>query len=277
MFGEARTAAQVAGLPLRFRLFVGSSAPELHGLRWETLRSPDDDSRLSVDENILFSRLSGSADWRSAGLRPKGELTALVVIANPQGGDRYRPGGRELAPIDVAAELARAQAGLVGLRFTALDSGGRATLAGIAAATSRRPRRAVASRLPRLPRRRGVDAPARGHQRPGGPGIRPDVDRRAVTAAATAPLGRAGVVPEWWDGRCHGDRRRRAGRPGPDDGRSRHSRRHRDAGQRVHGDRRGVHAAFFTELGRDGQIDRAMAAVVAMSASASIGGCPCST
>lgn len=39
-FEKARAAAQDA--PLRVQLFIGPSAPELHSLRWETLRDPQD-------------------------------------------------------------------------------------------------------------------------------------------------------------------------------------------------------------------------------------------
>ena len=40
-FREALTAAQTRSLPLSLRLTAGPSAPELHSLRWETLRLAD--------------------------------------------------------------------------------------------------------------------------------------------------------------------------------------------------------------------------------------------
>ena len=39
-FEKARTVAQTLETPLRVRLFIGPSAPELHRLRWETLSHP---------------------------------------------------------------------------------------------------------------------------------------------------------------------------------------------------------------------------------------------
>src|SRR5512136_243107 len=35
-FAQARASAQSLGAPLRLRLMIGPSAPELHSLRWET-------------------------------------------------------------------------------------------------------------------------------------------------------------------------------------------------------------------------------------------------
>ena len=40
-FAGARANAQAARVPLRVRLFIGLDAPELHSLRWETLRDPE--------------------------------------------------------------------------------------------------------------------------------------------------------------------------------------------------------------------------------------------
>jgi hypothetical protein len=110
------------------RLFVGPSAPELHGLRWETLRDPEDDTYLLLGEQVLFSRYLSSLDWGPVRVRSKADLRALVVIANPTNLDRYRPGGRPLDGLDVEAELARACSGLGTLAVSSLASGGSATL-----------------------------------------------------------------------------------------------------------------------------------------------------
>ena len=122
-FNQARSSAQTLEAPLRLRLLIGPDAPELHGLRWETLRDPQDGSLLFTGENILFSRYLSSWDWRPVRLRPQSDLSALVAIANPAGLDRYR-----LAPVDVEGELARARAGLGNMRMTALASAGSANL-----------------------------------------------------------------------------------------------------------------------------------------------------
>jgi hypothetical protein len=127
-FAQAFASAQSLDLPLRVRLFIGPSAPDLHALRWETLRVPGTTDSLLMSENILFSRYLSSTDWRPVRLRPKRELRALVVIANPTNVSAYAPGSEPLAPIDVAGDLARARAALGDLPTTVLDSDGKATL-----------------------------------------------------------------------------------------------------------------------------------------------------
>lgn len=127
-FAKARIGAEAAGASLRLRLFVGPSAPELHSLRWETLRDPEDDSHLLLGEQVLFSRYLSSLDWSPVRVRSRADLRALVVIASPTNLERYRPGGRPLNSLDVEAELARARSGLGSMVVDALASGGSATL-----------------------------------------------------------------------------------------------------------------------------------------------------
>lgn len=130
-FAKARAVADASNATLRVRLFVGPGAPELHGLYWEALRDPDDDSPLFIGERILLSRYLSSADWRRVRRRPKAELHALVVIASPTDVESDGPGGRRLAALNVPAELARAKAGLEGIACAELASGGAATLDGL--------------------------------------------------------------------------------------------------------------------------------------------------
>jgi hypothetical protein len=125
-FAQARASAQSLDLALRLRLVIGPGAPELHALRWETLRDPEADRPLLTDERLLFSRYLAAADWRPIKLRPKGELRALVAVAAPSDLARYR-----LAPIDADAELARARENLAGIPVIARASSGQATLTGI--------------------------------------------------------------------------------------------------------------------------------------------------
>jgi hypothetical protein len=129
---QARSVAQSLGAPLRLRLFVGPSAPEMHSLHWETLRDPEDDSLLLTAEQLLFSRYLSSLDWRPVGPRPRATLRALVAIANPAGLEQYQPGGRPLAPVDVAGELERARAGLGAIPVTPLTTPGSASLNSLA-------------------------------------------------------------------------------------------------------------------------------------------------
>ena len=125
-FAKARTSAETMGAALRLRLMIGNSAPRLHGLHWETLRDTEDGSPLSTNENLLFSRYLSSMDWRPVRLRAKGDLKALVMIANPSDLSEYK-----LAPVDVPGELERAKQGLGDIPVSSLpglDEDQRATL-----------------------------------------------------------------------------------------------------------------------------------------------------
>ncbi len=130
-FQKAMNAAQLLDVPLRVRLLVGESAPELHTLRWETLQNPDTSQLLCTDEHILFSRYMSSDDWRPVNLRSKSELRALIVIANPADLQTYEPGGQPFPPVDVANEAARARNALRGTPILELASAGNATLSNL--------------------------------------------------------------------------------------------------------------------------------------------------
>jgi hypothetical protein len=127
-FAQARSAAAALQTALRVRLVVeaGPDAPD--DLRWELLRDPERDVPLTTDEQILFSRFLAGDDWRPVRLAPRPALRALVVIANPSDLGDYAPGGRQLAPIDVAAELARARTALGDIPIMALAEPGQPTL-----------------------------------------------------------------------------------------------------------------------------------------------------
>jgi hypothetical protein len=118
-FAQARASAAQLGAPLRLRLLIGPTAPELYSLHWETLRDPQDPAAALASEQLPFSRYLSSADWRPVRLRPRGELRALALVASPADLASYG-----LAPIDVAGELARARAGLGAIPLTAIASGG---------------------------------------------------------------------------------------------------------------------------------------------------------
>jgi hypothetical protein len=115
-FNKARANAQRQEAPLRVRLFLDPRAHELHSLRWETLRDPDDpDSTLLTSEHYYFSRYLSSYDWGPVYPRAKSKLKALVAIANPADLDPD-----QLAPVDVEGELARARAGMGEIKTAAL-------------------------------------------------------------------------------------------------------------------------------------------------------------
>jgi hypothetical protein len=115
-FKTARAVTEHADRSLRLRLFIDRGAPELHELRWETLRDPDDGSWLLMKPNLHFSRFLSSDDWRPVRPRRKTELRALVAIANPAALKElpkdYHIGAQKLHPVPVADELDRARKGL---------------------------------------------------------------------------------------------------------------------------------------------------------------------
>jgi hypothetical protein len=115
-FTAALASAQTSGSVLRIRLLIGPSAPELHALYWETLLHPQTGASLCTDENILFSRYLSSLDWRPVHLRPKGDLSALIAVANPSNLSDYQ----NLAAIDVDGETQRAQESLGPIKIATL-------------------------------------------------------------------------------------------------------------------------------------------------------------
>jgi len=122
MYARCEATAQELGVPLRLRLAIGADAPELHGLRWETLRSPAG-ARLVASDQVQFSRYLSSADWQPVRLRPQSELRVLVAIANPAGLDAYG-----LAAVNVEKEWSGVREALGALQVATLKAPGEATL-----------------------------------------------------------------------------------------------------------------------------------------------------
>jgi hypothetical protein len=123
-FEQSRSLAASHGATLRVRLRIPRTAPQLHKLRWETLRDPKKGANafLFSDEKTPFSRYLPSDDLRPVKTRPREDLKALVVIANPT-----NLGGWHLAEVQVAGELKRARDGLGDIKIGALcrlDGGG---------------------------------------------------------------------------------------------------------------------------------------------------------
>ena len=98
-FAKIKSVTQSKEWGLRLRLFA---AGELHDLLWETLQDPDDGTPLAASQRILFSRYLSSQDWRKIQSRPRGDLKALIVIANPSDIEDF-----QLPSLDVEKELTR--------------------------------------------------------------------------------------------------------------------------------------------------------------------------
>ncbi|MGE0101063.1 MAG: CHAT domain-containing protein [Blastocatellales bacterium] len=110
LYSNTRAAFDSRGLKTRIRLLIGQSVPELHGLRWELLLDPEKKTRLTTSEQILFSRFMLSRDWRVIRLRPKREMKALIAVSAP--GDLAQFG---LAEVDRDGEITRAREALAGI------------------------------------------------------------------------------------------------------------------------------------------------------------------
>lgn len=134
LYAQARAVAAAREAPLRVRLAVEPGPGLPAEIIWELLQDPDSGRPLALAERVLLSRYLSGDDWRPVRPRPRAALRALVVVASPADLADYAPGGRALAPLDVQGELARARAALGDIPVTALASGGQATLERIVAA-----------------------------------------------------------------------------------------------------------------------------------------------
>ncbi len=115
LYCRVKTAVEASNHLLRLRLLVGPTSPELNGLRWELLTDPETKAPLGTSQKVLFSRFMVSQDWRPVKLRPKSDLRAVVAVAAPPDLGRY-----QLAAVDRDSEIARAQEGLGDIRSTVL-------------------------------------------------------------------------------------------------------------------------------------------------------------
>lgn len=126
----ARAQAEALNAPLRIRLRLDPADDVLHALRWETLQDPRRGSPLAASERVLLSRALDSAEPPPPPAPLQGDMRALAVVAAPPGLAQYG-----LAPIDLAAELARARAALAPAGLTVLGGpAAPATLPAIVAA-----------------------------------------------------------------------------------------------------------------------------------------------
>ncbi|NTU83553.1 MAG: CHAT domain-containing protein, partial [Chloroflexales bacterium] len=131
---RARALADGAVLPLRLRLRLAAAAGDLHALRWEALRDPLTDVPLACDERLRLVRYLDSADTRPISLGPRPELRALLVVAAPRDLDAYG-----LAEIDVEGEVGRVRKALGAIPLTVVGDheeavSRRATLGAVQAA-----------------------------------------------------------------------------------------------------------------------------------------------
>lgn len=132
-FQEAVAATETDETTLHLRLHL-DAPPQFHALRWESLRDPRSGDPIATRSSVLFSRYLSSPDWRPIPAVAKHDLRALVAVAGPRDIDRFTPNQRSLAPVDVDGELARARAALAEFHEVTELAKGEATLPKILAA-----------------------------------------------------------------------------------------------------------------------------------------------
>lgn len=128
---RARGASEVAGTDIQLRVLLDDPTGELHGLRWELLRDPVSNISLAQQESASLARLVPSDSLYDPDLPVRPVLRALIAVAGPSDSPRWG-----LASVDVIAEAERALAALgdIPVGLLASDhphSRGRATLANL--------------------------------------------------------------------------------------------------------------------------------------------------
>jgi hypothetical protein len=91
-FVTAWAVARSLKLVLRVKVAIDRESPELHGVRWETLRDPDLVQALATDQSVLLSRWLSGNDWLSVQPRAPETLRALIAVANPNDLETYHRG-----------------------------------------------------------------------------------------------------------------------------------------------------------------------------------------
>ena len=126
---KARAFAATGDLQLRLRL--DARADDVHALRWETLCDPETDQPIALYERVRLVRALDSADLTPVTIPPRPDLRALVIVSNPY------DLASGMAEVDVDGEVSRARAALGDVPTTILGDTagavGRATLVNIAA------------------------------------------------------------------------------------------------------------------------------------------------
>lgn len=122
--------AEGEGGSLRIRLVLNGD-DALHAVRWELLRDPTDGSPLVYSERVLFSRFLSSPSLADVQAPARPDLSAAVAVANPPSLATFG-----LAAVNVAGEVAQAQQSLGAIRTTILDGRGGRPAATISALTA---------------------------------------------------------------------------------------------------------------------------------------------
>jgi hypothetical protein len=117
---SARAETHGAVTRLRVRLHLDAADTALNAIHWETLRDPAHPEGLPLvaDEQIALVRVPVSATMTTLALRERDQLGLVLAVAGPHDLERFH-----LAAVDIPAEVARVQANLSGFAPTILARG----------------------------------------------------------------------------------------------------------------------------------------------------------
>lgn len=123
-FTEYVTSAYRLGYPLRIQITCTGESPDLHEIVWEALCNPEDNQLLTTDENVWFSRYLPSQDKRPVLPTTPNQIRAVVAASNPDNLTNYK-----FDPVDVDGEISRAKESIGAIRTRLLpDKQRRVTL-----------------------------------------------------------------------------------------------------------------------------------------------------
>lgn len=123
--GLARAQASAEGQDASLRILLKIDA-DLQPLRWEALVAPGSEQPLALQDGVLLSRLITSPDRRLPRLRPRGDLSAIVAIAAPHNLGKY-----SAPPLDAEAAQELALSSLKGIKADIIAGPGQASVANI--------------------------------------------------------------------------------------------------------------------------------------------------
>lgn len=106
---------------VRLTIHIDDSAQELSSLRWELMRHPIRQELLATSERWLVSRFIVSRDWKPVKVRAQSALVALVAVSAPPADQLAK---RDLAPVDYEGEVGRVRTALSNITVKTLGGPG---------------------------------------------------------------------------------------------------------------------------------------------------------
>jgi hypothetical protein len=118
-WASARAAFAATDLDIRMRLLLAPTDATLHTIRWELLCDPQTNELLAFSPRILFSRLLFSRDFRPIRLRARAELSLTIAVAAPEA--LAESFSNKFAPVDRNLQIDQVRAALPTLTPTVVE------------------------------------------------------------------------------------------------------------------------------------------------------------